>query len=251
MLEIPFMKLHGAENDFLFTWREETPSADLAAIAQSMCARTTGIGADGWMQVWPEGAGLGTRLFNSDGSEAEMSGNGTRCAAAFGIAKNAISAPEICVRTGAGQKVLRLLRHEGSHFLFEMRMGVPKVQKLRTAIRLLESDFDATTLDVGNPQCAIFVANFPDDWRTAAREAECAFGGIDLSPAPMGGESIARALEGAGHRALRLLDRHRRPGGKLAGELEELEEEFHAEEARGGDPAIIEGVEQRPKVSPR
>ena len=172
MIEIPFMKLHGAENDFLLTWREETPEADLAAIARRMCARTTGIGADAWMQVWREGTALGTRLFNSDGSEAEMSGNGTRCAAAFGIVNNAVSAPEIPVQTGAGRKVLQLLRHEGNQFLFEMKMGLPKVQELRTELRLLGRDFDATILNVGNPQCAIFVQSLPEDWQVAAREAE-------------------------------------------------------------------------------
>jgi len=54
-----------------------------------ICARTTGIGADGWMAAWKETGGLRTRLFNSDGSEAEISGNGTRCAAAFALLKGA------------------------------------------------------------------------------------------------------------------------------------------------------------------
>ena len=81
MIEIPFTKLHGAGNDFLLTWRHEAPQTGLAEIARRMCMRTTGIGADGWMLVWLQDGDLHTRLFNSDGGEAEISGNGTRCAA--------------------------------------------------------------------------------------------------------------------------------------------------------------------------
>ncbi len=84
-MKIPFTKLHGAENDFLLTWGEEVVDENLPELARRICARATGIGGDGWMLVWRDGAGLRTRLFNSDGSEAEISGNGTRCAAAFGL----------------------------------------------------------------------------------------------------------------------------------------------------------------------
>src|SRR3954454_14698616 len=125
MIEIPFTKLHGAGNDFLLTWREEAPEADLAEVARRICARTTGIGAEGWMLVWRQDAGLGTRLFNSDGGEAEISGNGTRCAAAFGLLKGVITAPDISVVTGAGKKNLQLLSQAPSQFLFEMNMGLP------------------------------------------------------------------------------------------------------------------------------
>src|ERR1700761_516506 len=104
MIEIPFMKLHGAENDFLLTWQEDTPTGEWPEVARRICARTTGIGADGWMIVSRENGGLRTRLFNSDGSEPEISGNGTRCAAAFGIVKGAVSPPEIVIATAAGTK---------------------------------------------------------------------------------------------------------------------------------------------------
>jgi diaminopimelate epimerase len=172
MIEIPFTKLHGVGNDFLLTWREEAPEADLAEVARRICARTTGIGADGWMLVWRQDAGLGTRLFNSDGGEAEISGNGTRCAAAFGLLKGVITAPNISVVTGAGKKNLQLLSQAPSQFLFEMNMGLPRVEDVHAAIHLAGTDFDATILNVGNPQCAIFVERFPDNWRVAAQQAE-------------------------------------------------------------------------------
>ena len=87
-MKIPFTKAHGAKNDFLFTWRQDAPdsaASDHAAVARAICDRHTGIGADGWMLVdGPCDADAeGTiQLYNSDGSMAEMSGNGTRCASA-------------------------------------------------------------------------------------------------------------------------------------------------------------------------
>lgn len=172
MIEIPFAKLHGAENDFLLTWGEDAPDGDLPEITRRICARTTGIGADGWMLVWREDEGLRTRLFNSDGSEPEMSGNGTRCAAAFGLIKGAVSRPTIPVVTAAGRKMLRLVSGDGNRFSFEMNMGLPTVDEVRTTLHLAGRDFDATLLNVGNPQCALFVTSLPDDWRMAAQEAE-------------------------------------------------------------------------------
>jgi diaminopimelate epimerase len=172
MIELPFTKLHGAENDFLLTWRDEAPNSGLPEIAKGICARTTGIGADGWMLVWLQDAGLGTRLFNADGGEAEISGNGTRCAAAFGLVKNVVSPPDISVATGAGKKILQLLSQQGNRFLLEMNMGLPQLEDIRATIHLAGTDFDATILNVGNPQCAIFVDRFPDNWRLAAEQAE-------------------------------------------------------------------------------
>src|SRR3954471_19015002 len=107
MVEIAFTKLHGAENDFLLTWGDQVNVPDLNETARRICARTTGIGADGWMLVWIEQGGLRTRLFNSDGSEAEISGNGTRCAAAFGLYKGVVLRPNIAISTAAGKKMLR------------------------------------------------------------------------------------------------------------------------------------------------
>src|ERR1700685_1773250 len=99
MTKLPFTKLHGAENDFIISWASESPQTDWPEIARRICARTTGIGADGWMLAWKETGGLRTRLFNSDGSEAEISGNGTRCAAAFALLKGAGVPPTVAITT--------------------------------------------------------------------------------------------------------------------------------------------------------
>ncbi len=172
MITIPFTKLHGAENDFLLTWAGDAPSDNLPETARRICARTTGIGADGWMLAWRQENGLRTRLFNSDGSEAEISGNGTRCAAAFALLKNATTGPRLTITTGAGPKHLELMSRRGNLFQFEMDMGLPQIEELHATMRLAGRDFDATVLNVGNPQCAIFAGQFPGDWRVAAQEAE-------------------------------------------------------------------------------
>jgi diaminopimelate epimerase len=172
MNEIPFSKLHGDENDFIISWAEQSPQADWPEIARRICARTTGIGADGWMLAWRETGGLRTRLFNSDGSEAEISGNGTRCAAAFALLNDAGTPPTVLITTLAGLKSLRLISRQEHHFLFEMDMGTPGMEELHTTIQLAGRDWDATILNVGNPQCAIFVKALPGDWRMAAAEAE-------------------------------------------------------------------------------
>jgi len=172
MTELPFTKLHGAENDFILSWADESPQANWPEIARRICARTTGIGADGWMLVWPDPGGLRTLLFNSNGSQAEISGNGTRCAAAFALLKNATAPPNITIATAAGPKSLRLISRQNHRFMFEMDMGTPRTEELRANLRLAGRDWDATILNVGNPQCVIFVKQLPTDWRIPAAEAE-------------------------------------------------------------------------------
>ena len=172
MLTIPFTKLHGAENDFLLTWKHQAPDSNLPEISRHICARTTGIGADGWMLVEQHGDGLRTRLFNSDGSEPEISGNGTRCAAGFGLYNGAVTAAQFTITTAAGPKALKLISRDGLRFQFEMDMGQPRIEHLRLKLQLAGETFDATTLDVGNPQCAIFVDAIPETWRIPAAEAE-------------------------------------------------------------------------------
>lgn len=174
MIKIPFAKLHGAENDFLLTWSDDVPPLDLPHVAREICARVTGIGADGWMIVSRIDSGLKTRLFNSDGSEPEISGNGTRCAAAFALWNKAVDTDSINVETRAGLKILKLLARNDTTFRFEMDMGMPSYRddEIRTGLTLGSQIFDATILNVGNPQCAIFIDSLPGDWRTIAALAE-------------------------------------------------------------------------------
>lgn len=174
-MRIPFTKAHGAKNDFLLTWeRHAPPPADRAAFARAICDRHVGVGADGWMLVSPptdahaDGA---IQLYNSDGSTAEISGNGTRCAAAF-LTLQGHAADAVRIRTGAGVKALRLLRRSGLEFEFEMDMGSPEIVSERFELPLSGGPYDVTLLWVGNPQCAVPVADFDFDWRALGAEIE-------------------------------------------------------------------------------
>ena len=172
---IPFTKAHGAKNDFLFTWATDAPLRNLNETAVAICDRHTGVGADGWYVVRPpdEDAGASIRLFNSDGSEAEVSGNGTRCAAAFLIAEGAVSASaDVVIVTGAGVKTLRLMSREENRFEFEMNMGTARIDNLRVDLPVTGGSVTATLVDVGNPQCALMGEEFPTDWRRVGAELE-------------------------------------------------------------------------------
>jgi len=177
-VRIPFTKAHGARNDFLLTWANDAPQEELAAAARAICDRHSGIGADGWILVRPAGgeaAGYdgSIRLFNADGSEAEISGNGTRCAAAF-LIDTGLAAGEVRILTGAGVKHLRLLEQQELSYRFEMNMGRPEVREdqVRLRLPLAEGPREVTVVDAGNPQCVVFVEDFCPDWRKLGAEIE-------------------------------------------------------------------------------
>jgi len=186
-MKIAFTKAHGARNDFLLTWRDQLSSGltDMASAAVAICDRHTGVGADGWLLV---SAGSGDpahgviELWNSDGSRSEISGNGTRCAAALlveaGLADtstsdtspvNADSAEsEVRIGTGAGLKHLRLLERRARSFAFEMNMGAAQVEELQADIEGRE----CVILNVGNPQCVFFVEDFDFAWQALGARVE-------------------------------------------------------------------------------
>jgi diaminopimelate epimerase len=173
-MKIRFTKAHGAKNDFLLTWQSDVPEGGLAEIARAVCDRHTGVGADGWLLVAPPAdaeAEGSIQLYNSDGSLAEISGNGTRCAAAF-LIKHGYAPGLVRVRTGAGIKTLRLLKRAGLRFEFEMNMGRPEITAERFQLPLSGGARDVTLVWVGNPQCAVPVENFDFDWRSVGAEIE-------------------------------------------------------------------------------
>ena len=169
-MNIPYFKLHGAKNDFLLTYTEAAPGSSLPEIAVAICDRYTGVGADGWMLVDRTpgpGSDAAIRLFNSDGSEPELSGNGTRCAAAL-LAREHPEQTEFRLRTGAGVKHLRLLSHSGTCYEFEMNMGPVRIVELNAVVQ----GRDAVLVDPGNPQCVMPVDNFDFDWAAVGAATE-------------------------------------------------------------------------------
>ena len=126
------------------------------------------------------------RLFNSDGGEAEISGNGTRCAAAY-LAMKGVSSNPLAIRTQAGLKTLRLISHNGNHWEFEMAMGaailaakeIPFVPSTAVpepvvgySLPLASGTRRVTVTSMGNPHCSIEVNDFDWDWRSCGREIE-------------------------------------------------------------------------------
>jgi len=168
-MHIPFTKAHGSGNDFLLTSVDRVPAGDLPTLARAICNRHTGIGADGWILMRDSSI----RLFNADGSEPEISGNGTRCAAAL-LIDSGRAVDELTVITGAGPKHLRLIERRDRYFVFEMNMGKPRFdeQHVRFLLPLRHGSQEVTILDVGNPQCAVFVDQFPPTWPILGSEIE-------------------------------------------------------------------------------
>jgi diaminopimelate epimerase len=171
-ITIPFVKAHGARNDFLLTWRTGLPTevGDMAAAARAICNRNTGVGADGWIILsYTSDADVAIhQLWNSDGSRSEISGNGTRCAAAL-VFNSGRTQSDILVSTGAGVKHLRLIERRGPVFQLEMNMGQAHIEELHSS---LVPGSETVILNVGNPQCAVFVADLDFDWRTLGAELE-------------------------------------------------------------------------------
>ena len=164
---IPFVKANACGNDFLIV-EGMNPHANLSALSRKMCNRHRGVGADGVEWLFPaDDADVHARLFNADGSEAEISGNGTRCVAAYLCAKE--SKEKIVIRTGAGLKVCTLRSRKETEYEFETAMGEPQVGT-ELSISLPSVAVDGIPVSMGNPHCVIFVNEFSVDWKTEAAE---------------------------------------------------------------------------------
>jgi diaminopimelate epimerase len=172
LLALPFTKASACGNDFLIVEGKHAPS-DLAALTRRMCDRHRGVGADGveWLFPDPE-ADVMARLYNADGSEAEISGNGTRCVAAEICSrknKREEDNPEIVIRTGAGLKTCRLVSRQGNTFEFEIQMGTPDVGE-QLSIATLLGLAAGTKVSMGNPHFVIFVDKFQEGWQRQAAQ---------------------------------------------------------------------------------
>ncbi len=163
----PFTKASACGNDFLIIDGKHAP-ADLDRFSRRICDRHNGVGADGVEWLFPaHDADVHARLINADGSEAEISGNGTRCVAAYLV--NNGSKENLTIRTGAGIKSCALVSRNGNHFEFEMDMGGPQAGdsfSIKTAL----GEVHGTPVSMGNPHYVIFVKNFSSVWRSEGAE---------------------------------------------------------------------------------
>jgi diaminopimelate epimerase len=168
---IPFTKASACGNDFLILDGMHAPT-DLHQFSRRICDRHNGIGADGVEWLFPARNGDGdadifARLINADGSEAEISGNGTRCVAAYMVSQGAQD--QLAIRTGAGIKHCALISRQGNRFEFEMDMGEPQVGA-GFSIRIPVGEIHGTPVSMGNPHYVVFVKEFALDWQAEAAE---------------------------------------------------------------------------------
>jgi diaminopimelate epimerase len=154
---VKFVKEHACGNDFLVV--EETAARGRhVAMSRQLCARNTGIGADGIEFVDRRADGsLFLRLFNADGSEAELSGNGTRCVAAWLAASE--NRESVALGTHGGVRTCQVIEHNGPQWWIESGMGVPRVMPRKIEIDGVEGIIDGAMVNVGNPHYVIFVDN--------------------------------------------------------------------------------------------
>ena len=171
---IPFVKASACGNDFLLVASLNVENAlaplDLAAVTQRMCDRHEGVGADGVEWMYPHAsADVEIRLINADGSEAEISGNGTRCVAAYICAERGNE--KITIQTGAGLKTCVLTGRTESEYEFDIEMGEAAVGA-ELAVKLGANEVRGIPVSMGNPHYVVFVPEFAEDWRTRAAEIQ-------------------------------------------------------------------------------
>jgi len=180
-----FTKFHGYGNDYLVFESDQLAEAgDLGPFAKRICNRHYGAGADGIAIVdvsKSDAADFSVRIFNPDGSEASMSGNGTRCAASYLFWHKLWSDDQLRLQTRHGVKryLLRERLNDGA-FLFQSELGQPRFDSasipmltddpldrvIDYSLQVGDETLRVTALQMGNPNCCVFVDDFYKiDWR--------------------------------------------------------------------------------------
>jgi diaminopimelate epimerase len=166
---IPFVKASACGNDFLLIDGTLAPQ-NVVDFTRCVCDRHDGIGADGveWMFAHFS-ADAEIRLMNADGSTAEISGNGTRCVAAYLCAER--GKERISILTGAGIKVCALTGRRNSEYEFEIEMGDAEAGA-ELAVKAGTETFLGIPVSMGNPHYIVFVEEFSTNWRSQAAEIQ-------------------------------------------------------------------------------
>lgn len=171
-MKLSFQKMHGIGNDFVIVDAIESAkirklsTSTLSALAKKICHRRFGVGADQLLVLYPSRrADFRMRIFNADGGEVEMCGNGIRCLSAYVWGKRYSRKRIISVETLAGvitpEKRNGLIRVDmGAPILDGERIPVHRAGRMvNEVLRVRERTFRITTVSMGNPHAVIFVAN--------------------------------------------------------------------------------------------
>jgi len=166
---IPFIKASACGNDFLLIDDVLSPP-DVADFTRRICDRHDGVGADGVEWMSPHfSADVEIRLINADGSAAEISGNGTRCVAAYVCAMQ--GKDRVSILTGAGTKICSLTGRQNSEYEFEIEMGKAAVEP-ELEVTITSGEVRGVPVSMGNPHFVIFVAEFMRNWQAQAAEIQ-------------------------------------------------------------------------------
>jgi diaminopimelate epimerase len=186
-----FSKAEGLGNDFIIIHQNSLDSPDWPALACKICERHTGIGADGLLiyQALPHRTpgSYQMRIFNADGSEAEVSGNGLRCLAAHLCAGPELKADRVSIETVSGDHLLIRIATCHPTYWFLANMGQPIMEPARLDLKgivgsesligyeisLGTRTVKATLTSMGNPHCTLFVDDFEQtDWEDTGKRLE-------------------------------------------------------------------------------
>ena len=160
--------MEGLGNDYIFLNCLEGAPADLSALAVRLSDRHFGVGADGIICLWPTGrADVGMRIFNADGSEGEMCGNGIRCVGKYVYERGIAQKDMLTIDTQSGVKTLYLETEAGKVKSIRVNMGQPGLtpESIPTTLPEVKEQpltangqtYTVTCVSMGNPHCVIFV----------------------------------------------------------------------------------------------
>ena len=170
-----FTKMHGLGNDYIFVDTERFPVSNPKEAARCWCSRHKGIGSDGLILIGrSKVADFSMQIFNADGSEAMMCGNGARCVAKYVIDHGLHDSSNLTIETPSGIRRAEVLENEPSHRavvsiemgkpLFEhpLQLLFPNGPMIEAPIILDGETIRATFVCMGNPHCVVFVNRFAD-----------------------------------------------------------------------------------------
>ena len=188
---ICFAKLHGLGNDFMVVNSTQISKNDYSLFAKNFCKRRFSVGADGVIFFDKEGLSseitASMQIFNSNGTEAEVSGNGLRCLAALLIHRGHDSNKSIYINTKAGLKRLQYISSNFPKYSFYQEMGEPILDLKRMGytpsqagltnnhdqIKIGKSNYKIIVSSIGNPHCSLFVDDLNSlDWMSLGKKIE-------------------------------------------------------------------------------
>lgn len=169
---VAFAKAHAYGNDFVLVEEGGDAPAPLDGLARAVCRRRRGVGADGLIVYRRTPAGAAMRLFNADGSFAEVSGNGVRCLGALlveALPPQASGAGcPLAIETAGGLKTLTLLEANPPRYTFRAGMGEPRGPR-EEEIEVGGERLRVVVLSVGNPQCVVLSPSMDETERRFRR----------------------------------------------------------------------------------